>query len=73
MTYKKGDRIKIDCNGRTVDGLVTLASPNSISLMLEFDAMLGGHAGKMPVTMRDASSGFSIIDGTEVAIRKMEA
>ena len=70
MTFAKGDRIEIDCNGRTVDGAVTLASPNGLSLMIEFEALLGGHAGKMPVTMTDASNGYSILDGTEITIRK---
>lgn len=70
MKFAKGDRIEIDYNGRTVDGAVTLASPNGLSLMIEFEAMLGGHVGKMPVSMTDASNGYSILDGTEITIRK---
>ena len=69
-TYTKGDPIWITCGERTIEGVIIIASDNDLSLMLGFDAMLGGHAGKMPVTMRDASSGFSIIDGAEVTIRK---
>lgn len=48
-----------------------MASANGLSLMISFDAMLHGHAGMMPVTMRDGVSGFSIIDGTEVIIKKV--
>jgi len=70
MTFAKDDEIEIDSDGRTVDGIVIFASPNGISLMLGFEALLGGHAGIMPVTMRDAATGVSIIDGTEVTIRK---
>lgn len=70
MKFAKGDRIEIDYNGRTVDGAVTLASPNGLSLMIEFEAMLGGHVGKMPVSMIDATNGYSILDGTEITIRK---
>jgi hypothetical protein len=50
-----------------------MASANGLSLMIGFDAMLGGHVGMMPVTMRDGVSGFSIIDGTEVVIKKVSA
>ena len=69
-TYAKGDAIEIVHEGRAVEGTVIFASPNSLSLMIGFDAMLGGHVGMMPVTMRDATNGYSIVDGTEVTIRK---
>jgi hypothetical protein len=68
--YKKGDDIEVTCQGRTADGKVLMASPNSQSLMISFDMICGGHVGKMPVTMTSEISGFSIIDGTEVTIRK---
>lgn len=70
--YEKGDSVQIEHEGRTVDGTITLASPNGKSLILAFEAMLGGHVGQMPVTMRDDGlTGYSIIDGTEVRVRKM--
>ena len=69
--YKKGDLIEITCDGRTVEGVILMASSNSISLMIGFEAILHGHLGKMPVLMSDdLTSGQSIIDGTEVFIRK---
>ena len=68
--YTKGDAIEVSCEGRTVEGVVIFASANGLSLMIGFEAMLGGHAGMMPVTMRDATSGYSIIDHTEITIRK---
>ena len=70
MSYTKGEAIDVTCEGRTVEGVVIFASPNGLSLMIGFEALFGGHAGMMPVTMRDGSNGFSIIDGTEVTIRK---
>lgn len=73
MKYTKGDTIWVSCEGRTVDGVVIMASENSLSLMLGFDAMFGGHVGMMPVTMIDEFNGYSIIDGTEITIRKREA
>ena len=70
MTLVKGDKIEIDNDGRTVEGVVVFASPNGISLMIGFDAMLGGHVGMMPVTMTTEINGYSIMDGTEVVIRR---
>jgi len=69
--FAKGDNIEVTCEGRTVDGVVIMASENSLSLMIGFDAMFSGHLGMMPVTMRDGVSGYSIIDGTEVVIKKV--
>jgi hypothetical protein len=70
VSYAKGDPIDVTCDGRTVEGIVIMASANSLSLMIGFEALFGGHAGMMPITMRDAHNGYSIIDGTEVTIRK---
>jgi hypothetical protein len=47
--WKTGDLVRITYEGRSVDGAVKLASPNGLSLMLEFDAILGGCVGMMPV------------------------
>lgn len=70
--YAKDDDIEVTCEGRTVEGKVILASPNGLSLMIGFEAMFGGHVGMMPVTMRDQNNGYSIIDGTDVTIRKVQ-
>lgn len=70
MTFANGEEILIDHEGRTVEGFVMMASPNGQSLMIGFEALLGGHIGMMPVTMTSETEGFSIIDGTEVTIRK---
>src|SRR5579859_1108556 len=47
--YQTGDRVRIRYAGRQVDGQVKLASSNGRSLFLEFEALLGGYAGGMPV------------------------
>lgn len=47
--WKTGERVEIGFAAKTVIGKVLLASSNGRSLMLEFDAMLGGYAGMMPV------------------------
>lgn len=45
----KGARVNVTFAGRTVEAEVILASFNHQSLMLRFEAVLGGFAGTMPV------------------------
>lgn len=45
---KTGDIVMITYGAQTVRGAVKLASPNGRSVMLEFEAMLGGFVGMMP-------------------------
>jgi metal-dependent amidase/aminoacylase/carboxypeptidase family protein len=70
--YAKGDAIEVTCEGRTVEGEVLMISENQVSAIIGFDAMIGTHAGMMPVTRWDTARNVyrSIIDGTEVTIRK---
>lgn len=48
-TWKFGEAVRITYKGSSTNGRVYLASPNGVSLVLEFDVMLGGYLGKMPV------------------------
>jgi len=75
MTFSNGDECLVTCGDRTVDGVVILMSENQISGFIEFEAMLGGHVGKMPIfarTSTDAARGIyhSVIDGTEVILSR---
>lgn len=54
---KKDDRVIVTYSGLAVDGKVLLVSPNQMSMMLTFDAILGKYAGMMPVLM-DEKEGF---------------
>jgi hypothetical protein len=65
---KTGDRVKIECAGRRVDGTVILASENGASLMLAFEALLDGHVGMMPVLRGDDGSYRAIMTGSTVEI-----
>lgn len=47
--FRRGDFVIIGADGREVRGMVGLASENGRSLMLLFDAMIGGWVGAMPV------------------------
>jgi hypothetical protein len=51
--WKTGDLVRITYEERTVDGAIKLASNNGLSLMLEFEAVLGGCVGMMPVLYED--------------------
>jgi hypothetical protein len=71
MTFKKGDDVLITCDGRTVQGKIEIASPNGVSLMVSFDAMLHGHAGMMPLLL--GNDGYrSIIDGVAVSLEVLQ-
>ena len=75
MTFSSGDECLVTCGDRTVEGRVLMMSENQISGFIEFEAMLGGHVGKMPIMARtstDAARGiyFSIIDETEVVLSR---
>lgn len=65
---KSGDQVLISVDGRALDGEVVLASENGRSLFIEFDAMIGGHVGQMPVLLEHDGVYRSIIDGTEVVL-----
>lgn len=54
MTFKRGDFVTIRCDGRTLPGMVTLASSNGKSLIVLFDGILAGHVGGMPVSQNEA-------------------
>lgn len=66
--FHTGDPVTIGCQGRTVQGVVELASPNGKSLMLSFEAMLAGHVGMMPVLLEDDGVFRSIISGIAVEL-----
>lgn len=59
LSLHKGDAVVITYDGRTVDGEVLMASGNGMSLVLGFDAMLGGHLGVMPVFWRSDQGGYT--------------
>lgn len=68
--WKTGDQVIIECNGRTLPGTVKLASPNSVSLMLEFEAILAGFVGMMPVFRHDDGVYRSLVNDQVVTLRK---
>lgn len=73
MTYfVKGDVIEVSCDGRTVDGVVVVMSPNQVSAVIEFEAIFGKHCGAMPILLHDDGTYRSLIDGTEVTLAKKE-
>lgn len=51
--YRNGDAVRITYEGHTVEGSVALASDNGLSLILQFEALLNGYAGSMPVLSED--------------------
>lgn len=69
---KTGDRVRINCEGRTVDGVIVLASDNERSLFLTFEALLDGHLGAMPVLLDEHGVYRSIINNVAVEIERVQ-
>ena len=71
--WKTGEPTRITYEGRTVAGRVILASGNGRSLMLEFEALLGGYAGTMPVLWDDTGATFrDLICGLAVTLDRLD-
>jgi hypothetical protein len=58
---KTGDKLWVRYGGHTLEASVLFASHNRMSLILEFDAILGGHVGMMPVLQDDEGVFRSIV------------
>src|SRR5688572_3537024 len=75
--YKKGQHVKIEMQGRSVDAIVTIASPNGVSLMVSFDGVLGGvegglYVGMMPILYDEQAKCFKdLIRDREVKISSL--
>lgn len=68
MILKRGDIVIATYGDKTVDAMVTLASPNGKSLIIMFEAMLGGHVGVMPVLMHDDGRFESLLEGRPISL-----
>lgn len=71
--FAQGDRVLIVIRAASARGVVTLASNNGRSLMLEFEAILSGHVGMMPVLQEDDGGFRSIITREVVQLTRIEA
>lgn len=59
--FYQGDRVLIVIGADSAAGTVILASRNGRSLMLEFEAILSGHVGTMPVLQEDDGTFRSLV------------
>lgn len=58
IIWRAGDSVRIGFGGRSVDGSVMFGSKNGRSLILKFEALLGGYVGTMPVLWSEADGAF---------------
>lgn len=72
--FAKGDRVRATYNGRTVKAVVTLASQNGRSLVIDWtttDAgMLGGHIGVMPIFRLEGGEYRALLDNVPVTLEE---
>jgi hypothetical protein len=66
--WRQGDRVMIAIGPDSTPGVVILASGNGKSLMLEFEAILHGHVGTMPVLLEDDGCFRSVVTGEVVTL-----
>lgn len=68
--WQAGESAVIECNGKTVTGRIRRASPNGVSLVLEFEAALAGHLGIMPVLLYPDGRFRSLFGEVEVTLSR---
>jgi len=72
--WKTGERMVLRVGTKTVIGYVRLASPNGVSLFLEFEGMLAGHLGGMPVIWVPEDGRFeTLLGGSPVYLSELPA
>jgi hypothetical protein len=71
LIFRTGDLVTITFEDRTVPGEVKFASKNGVSLMLSFEAILGGYVGMMPVLWQH-SEFRDLLKGERVTIRRTD-
>ena len=69
MMLKPGDPVIITYEGKTVHGFVRLASGNGRSLVLGFEATLGGFVGMMAISVEDDGRAIDLFMRKPVTIR----
>jgi len=69
---RTGDPVVITYDSRTVRGTVKLASSNGRSLVLEYEAILGGFLGIMPALMDDDGSFRDLLFGRPIVISHID-
>lgn len=67
MILKRGDHVRVTASNRSVVAMVTMASPNGRSIILMFDAVLGGWVGAMPAFEADDGT-WAALDGMPLSI-----
>jgi hypothetical protein len=68
LVLKTGERVMIECDGRSVEGVVELASGNGKSVFITYEAILDGCVGGMPLTHFRGNSFFNPISLTPVKL-----
>lgn len=68
--FKHGDQVFVTHAYKTTFAVVTLASKNGRSLILSFNAMLGGYGGWMPVLWSETRF-IDLIQSEEVVITRV--
>jgi hypothetical protein len=66
---KRGDKIELTYDDRTVEAVVTMASDNGRSLVVEFEALLIPYIGTMPLLQQEDGSFVDLMVGRPVVVK----
>lgn len=66
---RRGDYVTLTAEGRTVEGMIVLASSNSRSLTVMFDAMFIGYVGACPLLWDDGAY-RDLVKGRAIEVKK---
>jgi hypothetical protein len=72
IIWKAGSEVLITFRNETVLGLITRASCNAASLLLQFPGKLGNHAWTMPVLLSRRGDYRSILTDELVTLQRPE-
>jgi hypothetical protein len=70
MLFKTGDPVRINYDGKTIDGEIFLACSTGLSITVTFNGSLGNYTGLMPL-MWVEDHYVDLVGGQQVTINRM--
>jgi hypothetical protein len=73
ITFKKGDPVNIELEGRQIDAIVVIVNKFGKPGMVTFDGFIGGYLGMMPIQWEEDQQKYTdLIEGREIKITPIQ-